>query len=148
MKEIRTPLYYGEKSCEALMHKYEAAKLPPENTLFYHQGVFLSGMQKIYRLNGNEDYFNYVKAYVDSVIGPNGELMGIDREKMDAGVSRLAQRALELLDSKQPTILLYDLFDRTGEERYANAIKKAAESMYYYPVNSKGGYWHMLTQPY
>ena len=41
------PLSLGIKACEALMHKYEAEKLPPVGTLFYHQGMFLSGMQNI-----------------------------------------------------------------------------------------------------
>ena len=76
----KTPLYYGEKACEAIMCKYTASKLPPENVLFYHQGVFLSGMQRIYLLTGDKKYFSYVKDYVDSVIGGNGELMGIDHE--------------------------------------------------------------------
>ena len=51
-----------------------------------------------------------------------------------------------MLDHKQPSILLYDLLDRTGDSKYERAIKTIAESMYFWPVNQYGGYWHMMTQ--
>lgn len=144
----KTALYYGEQACAAIMNKYQAEKLPPENVFFYHQGVFLSGMQQIYFLTGDKKYFNYVKKYVDSVIGENGELMGIDREWEKADAPWLSKMALALLDNKQPSILLYNLYDETGDVKYLNAIKKIAESMLYYPVNLHGGYWHKLIEPF
>jgi len=142
----RTPLEYGELACEAMMARYEPQLLPPEGNFFYHQGVFLSGMQNIYMLNRNKKYFQYIKDYVDSVIGENGELMGFCHELMSLEMPKLALRGLQTLDHKQPTILLYNLYDETGEEKYVNAIKTVAESMYYWPVNRYGGYWHMMTQ--
>lgn len=144
----KTPLYYGEEACKAIMNTYEPEELPPAPCFFYHQGVFLSGMQQLYYLNGKKEYFDYIKNYVDSVIGPNGELMGIDHEWTPKDVAYHSRHALEYLDCKQPSILLYDLLDATGEEKYAKVIKRIAESMYYYPVNMHGGYWHMMTQPY
>ncbi len=140
------PLELGVKACEALMHKYEPEKLPPVGTLFYHQGVFLSGMQNIYYLTGEERFFNYIKRYVDSVIGENGELTGFVHERTTESTPHLAKIALTMLDHKQPTILLYNLYDETGDPKYMNAIKTVAESMYYWPVNEYGGYWHMMMQ--
>lgn len=142
----KTPLQYGELACEAIMHQYKAEELPPEKTLFYHQGVFLSGMQNIYLLNGDKKYFQYIKDYVDSVIGPNGELYGICHELTTADMSGLSKIALTMLDNKQATIIFYNLYDETGDIKYMNAIKTAAESLYYWPVNLQGGYWHMMTQ--
>ena len=140
------PLSLGKQLCEAVMHKYEPQKLPPEGTLFYHQGVFLSGMQNIYFLTGERKFFEYIKDYVDSVIGPNGELIGFEHELTTSETPRLAKEALTMLDHKQPTILLYNLYDETGDEKYLTAIKPVAESMHYWPVNEYGGYWHMMTQ--
>lgn len=142
------PLDLGIKACEALMNKFEAQNLPPEGTLFYHQGVFLSGMQNIYYLTGDKRFFDYIKKYVDSVIGENGELYGFVHEMNTDKTPRLAKEALTMLDHKQPTILLYNLYDETGDPKYMNAIKTTAESMYFWPVNEFGGYWHMMTQPY
>ncbi len=142
------PLELGIKACEALMHKFEPEKLPPVGTLFYHQGVFLSGMQNIYYLTGEKRFFDYIKNYIDSVIGKNGELTGFVHELTTEATPKLAKIALTMLDHKQPTILLYNLYDETGDIRYMNAIKTVGESMYYWPVNEYGGYWHMMLQPY
>lgn len=142
----RTPLEYGELACDSLMHMYEPEKLPPEDALFYHQGVFLSGMQNIYMLNGNKKYFNYVKDYVDHVIGSNGEILGHCYENFNETTPNLVVRATTMLDCKQPVILCYNLYDETGDEKYKNAIEEISKSMYFWPVNKYGGYWHMMTQ--
>jgi len=141
-----TPVEYGKLACEALMHQYEAKDLPPKDVLFYHQGVFLSGMQQVYLLTGEKRYFNYIKDYADHVLGPNGELYGFLHEMNTAETPWLAKCALQMLDHKQATIILYNLFDETGDAKYINAIKTAADSMHYWPVNDFGGYWHMMTQ--
>lgn len=144
----KKPLEYGIEACEALMRRFKPTELPPVGTLFYHQGVALSGMQQIYFLTGDKKYFDYIKSYVDSVIGPNGELFGFNHELTTKDTPWLTWNALTMLDHKQPTILLYNLYDETGNKKYLNAIKAAAQSMYYWPVNQYGGYWHMMTQPY
>ena len=144
----RTPLENGKLACEALMHKFAPQKLPPEGVLFYHQGVFLSGMQQIYLLTKDKKFFSYIKDYVDSVLGENGEVIGFCHELTTPDTPELAKQALTMLDHKQPVILLYNLYDETGDEKYMNAIKTISESMYFWPVNQYGGYWHMMTQPY
>ncbi|MCM1188186.1 MAG: glycoside hydrolase family 88 protein [bacterium] len=130
------------------MHRYEADRLPPEGAFFYHQGVFLSGMQRVYELCGDERYFRYVKRYVDAVTGPDGEIPGFCHEYRRDEAPFLQRTALTRLDNRQPAILLYQLYEYTGEERYRKAIETVTQSMLYYPVNLAGGYWHMLGQPY
>lgn len=141
-----TPLDYGKRECDALMHQYKAKELPPESCFFYHQGVFLSGMQRIYRLCKEQKYFDYVKEYVDSVINQKGEIIGFCHELTTPETPELAKRALTMLDSRQPGILLFDLLEETGEKKYETAIKMLGKSMYYWPVNAYGGYWHMMTE--
>ena len=142
------PIKYAVNVCDALIKQYEAKDLPPKGTFFYHQGVALAGMQQIYFLTGEKKYFQYIKAYVDSVIGPKGELYGFDHELTTPQTPKLTKDALTMLDHKQPSILLYDLYDETKDEKYRNAIQTIAQSMYFWPVNQYGGYWHMMTQPY
>ena len=144
----KRPIEYAVNVCNALINRYKAKDLPPEGTFFYHQGVALSGMQQIYALTGEKKYFEYIKDYVDSVIGKNGELYGFEHELNTAETPWLTWNALTMLDHKQPSILLYNLYDETKDEKYLTAIKTIAESMYFWPVNQYGGYWHMLTQPY
>ena len=143
---MKTPLEYGKLACEAFIHKFEPHMLPPVGSLFYHQGVCLSGMQNIYKLCGDKRYFNYIKDYIDSVIGPNGEIIGIKHELNTPETAELAKRSLEMLDHRQPIILFYNLYEETKDEKYMNAIKTIGESMYFWPVNRYGGYWHMMIQ--
>lgn len=140
------PVEYGEQACRSLMHMYKPEELPPKGVLFYHQGVFLSGMQNIYFLTKKKEYFNYIKNYVDSVLGPDGQLIGFEYELNTDETPELAKMALTMLDHKQPIILFYNLYDETGDEKYKKAIDTVAESMHFWPVNKCGGYWHMMTQ--
>ena len=145
------PVELGKQGCDAIMHKYTAQALPPKGAMFYHQGVFLSGMQNIYHITGDEKYFNYIKDYIDSVIDQEGEIYGISHEATEwknepTWAESLKIQSLTMLDTKQPVILLYDLLEKTGDEKYEKAIKELSESLYYWPVNNYGGYWHMMHQ--
>lgn len=139
-------LKYAAEACETIMAKFAPQELPPKESLFYHQGVFLSGMERLYELTGEKKFFNYIKDYIDYVLGPNGEVYGICHELGLRKGSPFAGRELTMLDCKQPAILLYKLYDETGDEKYMNAVKSISESMYYWPVNQYGGYWHMMHQ--
>ena len=54
-------LKYAIQACEAIMAKYTPEELPPRGCFFYHQGVFLSGMERVYELTGDRKYFDYIK---------------------------------------------------------------------------------------
>ena len=145
------PIDYAKEACDAIMCKFSPATLPPQGTLFYHQGVFLSGMERVYKLCRDKKYFNYIKDYIDCVIGENGEIYGVDYEVTQwkpepEFPENLKIKALTMLDCKQPVILLYNLLDETGDEKYKKAIETISQSMYYWPVNDYGGYWHMMDQ--
>lgn len=153
MEKNLTPLQYGELALRAIMNKFTPETLPPEKALFYHQGVFLSGMENIYILTKNKEYFNYIREYIDCCIGENGEIYGISHEKTEwkkpeCWRDTMQLMAMTFLDCKQPSILLYNLYDETGDKKYLNAAKTVGESMYFWPVNCYGGYWHMMTQPH
>ena len=141
-----TPLDYGKIACDAFINRYLPDQLPPVGVLFYHQGVLLSGMQRIYLETGEKKYFGYIKAYVDSVIAEDGDLYGFNHEITTEETAPLAQAALTMLDHKMPSILFYNLYDETKDEKYLKAIRLIGESMHYWPVNQYGGYWHMMTQ--
>lgn len=97
------PIEYAKASIETMMRTYEAAQLPPEGRFRYHQGVFLSGVYKTYELCKEEKYAQYVKDWVDSVITPQGEIKSADMGQFD---------------DMQPGILLYPLYQRTGDKKY------------------------------
>ena len=144
--DMYAALRYAGQACEAIMACYTPRELPPKGSFFYHQGVFLSGMERVFELTGDRKFSEYLKEYVDYVLGPEGEVYGFCHELGLREESRFAGKELTMLDCKQPVILLYKLYEETGEEKYKKAIQTISESMYYWPVNVYGGYWHMMDQ--
>lgn len=132
MREVREPLFYAKASVETMMRKFKAEDLPPRGHFHYHQGVFLSGVCKIYEACGNEAYFQYVKDWVDSCIDEKGNIWQCDRGQ---------------LDDLQPGILLFPLLERTGDARYKAALDFILSVIRNFPRNEAGGFWHKQCHP-
>ncbi|OAS82720.1 glycoside hydrolase family 88/105 protein [Metabacillus litoralis] len=124
--EALTPIQWAEKACETLMAKFEPELLPPER-FHYHQGVFLSGMEKVWRLTQKEQYFDYIKRWVDSHILVDGS---VPKCKTDE------------LDDIQPGVLLFTLYEQTGDERYKKALYNLVPLLKSWETNQSGGFWH------
>lgn len=120
-------LEYGIKACDTMMRKFAGADLPPKGYFHYHQGVFLSGVMNMHSVCGNEKYFDYVKSWIDSIV-------------LDKSVIR--QYFKGTLDDHMSTILLYPLFEKTGEEKYEWAIKQLTYEIKNWVISDLGGYWH------
>lgn len=125
----QSPIDYARAACDTLMRKFEPEDLPPKAHFHYHQGVFLSGMERTYNLCKQEKYKNYIDAWVNSLVDENGEVHGFDADE---------------LDDVQPGILLYRMYEETKDERYAKAIKTLMEVVKRFPVNQEGGFWHKV----
>lgn len=126
------PIDYAREACDTLMRKFAPAELPPVGQFLYHQGVFLSGMQKTYRLCGDRKYFDCVKGWADAYIDAEGNVSCSDPGQ---------------LDFLMPGLLLYDLYAETGDERYKKAIDKLVADVLATPRNPEGGYWHKVKYP-
>ena len=127
-----TALDYAEMACKALMKKFAPEDLPPKGRFHYHQGVFLSGMQKTYLLSGDEKYYEYCKAWVDSIIDEDGNITKFDTTQ---------------LDDMQPGVLLYLLYEKTNDPRYKKALDTLIPLIKDFPKNPEGGFWHKGRYP-
>ena len=97
--------------CDTMMKKFRPEDLPPKDRFHYHQGVFLSGVQKTWHLTGEKKYYEYYKAWVDHEVRPDGSII-----QWDPGQ----------LDDIQPGILLFELYEKTGDEKYQDRAGHAA----------------------
>lgn len=123
----KTPLDYAREACDMMMRRWQPEDLPPKHQFHYHQGVFLSGMEKTYRLCRDEKYMDYIKRWVDSIISNTGDIT-----QFNAGQ----------LDDLQPGILLFPLYERTGDRRYREAMDTIAHYLRHHPTCENGGMWH------
>lgn len=129
---IKEPIMYAKEACDTMMRTYSAAELPPIGRFHYHQGVFLSGVYKVYQIVKDEKYFEYIKDWVDSMVDEEGKIKNFDSGQ---------------LDDMQSGILLYPLLDRTEDQRYQIALDTLLPLIYDFPKTDEGGFWHMKDLP-
>lgn len=127
------PIDYAKAACDTMMRKFEAKDLPPKGHFHYHQGVFLSGMYQTWQLCQEDNYMNYIKDWVDSVVEQNGEIPSSNPGQ---------------LDDIQPGILLYPLYEQTKSAHYKKALDDLVEVVKNFPRNSVGGFWHKEWYPH
>lgn len=125
-------LMHSEWACQELMKTFEPEELPPTYRWHYHQGVFLYGMQKVWEKTGRQDYFDYMKAYVDSLVDEQGNFLF----------------ARDELDSIQAGILLFPLYKVTKDSRYLIAARKLRNLFGTLNRTKEGGYWHKDSCPH
>ncbi len=131
--------------CDTMMRKFpDAADLPPKNAFHYHQGVFLSGMMNTYMVSGDEKYFNYIKAWVDSILHEDGSM-----DEYDPACPNVFQPGFDRsrLDDIQPGILLFPLYKKTGEEKYKIFVNTLVDVLRTWKKNKAGGFWHKDRHP-
>lgn len=124
-----TALKYGKMACDTMMRKFDAADLPPKGGFHYHAGVFLSGMMNVYSVCGDEKYYEYMKKWVDSIVIAPG---------------RIDYYNLGVLDDYMAGILLFQLYERTGDEKYAETLHMMLLNIRNWRRNKYGGFWHTI----
>ncbi|WP_374931197.1 glycoside hydrolase family 88/105 protein [Neobacillus driksii] len=129
---LKTPLDWGKAACDSLMATYTPEKLPPEGRWHYHQGVFLYSMLQLNEQVGREDYFKYIKGYVDHIIDEDGNFYF----------------AREELDAIQAGLLLFKLDQEINDPRYKIAATKLKNIFPTFNTTSDGGFWHKDKYPY
>ncbi len=125
----KSALRYAQEVCDNLMRQYEAENLPPKGHFHYHQGVFLSGVEKVYMLSKEEKYKQYIESWVNSLLTEDGKLIGFDSDE---------------LDDVQPGILMYRMYNETKKSKYEKAIHYLMEVVKNFPTNREGGFWHKV----
>lgn len=109
----------------------------------YTYGVALYGLQKLYDRTGNQDYFQFVKKYVDRYVNAEGTI-DYGRPWPYAPDGGPGQGPYEpvIQDVIQPSTLLFALYDSTRDPRYLAAMKNTRKVFESIPKNSSGAFWH------
>jgi unsaturated rhamnogalacturonyl hydrolase len=129
----KTALDYAKMGADTLIRKYTVDELPPKNRFHYHQGVYLSGVERIFQLSGDKKYYAYIKNWMDYHIDENGKIRFDDHERQ--------------FDDMQPAIMLFYLYKNTGDERYKKILDDFSSVVDMWPTNALGGFWHKYIRP-
>lgn len=103
----------------------------------YEHGFFLNASYKLWQKTKKQEYFDYIKAWVDHFITPEGTF-----------IPKAYDMAQYRLDDILPGRLCIFLYEQTGEEKYKKATEIFVEHLNKQPKTSDGGYWHKEIYPY
>ncbi|SMD32286.1 unsaturated rhamnogalacturonyl hydrolase [Reichenbachiella faecimaris] len=101
----------------------------------YSNGLVCSAMMRTYEATGKEKFLNYVKFYADSLVREDGSIKTY--KKSDFNIDRINSGKI-----------LFDLYKKTGDEKYRLAIETLRDQMRHQPRLSSGGFWHKKIYPY
>ena len=107
----------------------------PKPVWNYTQGLVAHAMIKVWKETGNETYYNYAKTYADKFIDANGNIWGYKTEEYN-------------IDCVNSGKFLFDLYERTKDQRYLKAINHLRDQLKTQPRTSEGGFWHKQRYPH
>ena len=106
----------------------------PKPVWNYTQGLIAQAMIRVWKENGKEAYYNYARMYADKMIDSNGNISGYKVEEYN-------------IDCMNSGKFLFDVYERTKDERYLKAIHHLRDQFKTHPRTSEGGFWHKQRYP-
>lgn len=101
----------------------------------YPQGLVLHAFEQLWRKTGDDQYLEYVEAYADQMIEEDGTIQTYNMENFN----------IDMINSGK---ILFNLYEKTGEEKYKTAIETLRKQLQWQPKTTEGGYWHKLRYPW
>jgi len=101
----------------------------------YTNGLVLRAINLVNDRHPDPRYIEYIDAFYDRMVHDDGSI-----ERYDI--------TLWNIDRIAPGRLLFNLYDRTGNEKYLKAAERLRYQLEWQPRNSQGGFWHKLVYPW
>lgn len=95
----------------------------------YCNGLELGAILKVWKLTADPTYFNYVKSYTDTIIAPDGKIIGYKLEDYN-------------IDKLNSGKMLFGLYAVTKDEKLKKAMDVLRSQMKTHPRTADGGFWH------
>ncbi|ADY53905.1 glycosyl hydrolase family 88 [Pseudopedobacter saltans DSM 12145] len=136
-KKLRSQTDYAQEISKTIMHKWpdSLTRLDGKSAGWsYDIGLYLEAISNVYARTGNKVYFDYIQKQMDRFLLPDGQIKFYKQNSYNIDYVRNGKA------------MMY-LFERTGEQKYANAAKYIRQQLYTHPRTSEGGFWHKKVYP-
>ena len=100
----------------------------------YIDGCMITSLLQMSQISGEDKYFNFAESFIDYYVKDDGSILGYDIEKYN-------------LDDVNEGRVLFELYKKTGKEKYRLAIEKQKAQLDGQPRTSTGNFWHKLIYP-
>lgn len=101
----------------------------------YCHGVELQAFLRLEEMYGDSRYFDYAEAYCDTMVREDGTVVAYKREEFS-------------LDRVNTGKILFNMYARTGEEKYKKALNLMYSQFEGQPRTKEGGFWHKKVYPH
>ncbi|MBQ8915571.1 MAG: glycoside hydrolase family 88 protein [Alistipes sp.] len=138
------PLIDGDKPLAVRMVESEIVRnptpalidfMPPGVVRWnYTTGLELLAMMEAAKMYDRPDFDAYAERYYDTIVQPDGSVWSYAREKYN-------------IDHICPGRPLFELYERTGEERYRQVMDTLFLQLQHQPRIADGGFWHKKRYP-
>lgn len=100
----------------------------------YIDGCMITALLAIGEITGDDKYFNFAESFIDYYVSDDGSILGYDEAKYN-------------LDDVNEGRVLFELYNKTGKEKYRLAIENQARQLKNQPRTNTGNFWHKLIYP-
>jgi len=100
----------------------------------YVHGLVLTGFEKLYRKTGNQNYYNYLKEYVDTLVDSTGKI----------ATYKFSNYNIDMIEAGK---LLFNLYKDSNDRKYLLAMQLLRKQLEEQPRTSEGGFWHKKIYP-
>ncbi len=100
----------------------------------YVDGCMMNALLSMARITGESRYFRFVDSFIDSFVLEDGSIRGY---KMDA----------HTLDDVNEGRVLFELYEKTGKEKYKKAADFLKQRLEEQPRTWEGSFWHKQIYP-
>lgn len=140
----RRVLYDGREPLAVRMARSEIARNPSAVNLDgipagkikwnYTTGLELLSLMDAAEAYDRPEFFDYAVRYFDTIVRADGTVLTYKKQKYN-------------LDHICPGRALFEIYDRTGEERYKKVLDTLYTQLREQPRNADGGFWHKQVYP-
>ena len=100
----------------------------------YIDGCMITSLLEMGRISGEGKYFDFAERFVDYYVADDGSILGYDVLKYN-------------LDDLNEGRVLFELYEKTGKEKYRLAIENQKKQLDGQPRTYTGNFWHKLIYP-
>ncbi|MBO7197154.1 MAG: glycoside hydrolase family 88 protein [Clostridia bacterium] len=100
----------------------------------YIDGCMITSLLQMNQITGDKKYFDFAERFIDYYVSGDGSILGYNVDKYN-------------LDDLNEGRVLFELYRRTGKEKYRLAIENQKKQLDGQPRTNTGNFWHKLIYP-
>ena len=100
----------------------------------YIDGCMITSLLALCEITGEKKYFDFAESFIDYYVSDDGSILGYEVEKYN-------------LDDLNEGRVLFELYRKTGKEKYRLAIENQKKQLDGQPRTCTNNFWHKLIYP-